>query len=181
MAVLALRRKHIACVTRICDLFVLRAVARETLLRGPRELTVDVTLLAVHSRMTARQREASLRIVLETSAGPIRRRVAGLAGSRETCLSVIRARGSVELTCVAAKALGRHPLKLSADVTLSAVDLRVRPCQCKIRELVVIKTGVVPLINAVARLALQRQSSGSMVETTCSRIVRLVASDALGA
>ena len=140
-----------------------------------------MALLAINGGVAAGQREARRRVVIERRSRPIRCRVAAFASGREAGLGVIRVRRPVEILRMATEALRRQTLEQAADVTLRAICLNVGAGQGEARQRIMIETCVLPLIDRVARLALERYACRRVVEAPSACIVLLMAGDAFRA
>jgi hypothetical protein len=88
---------------------------------------------------------------------------------------VIRVTGFLEIGQVAANASRRSPGVLAAGMTGAAVERRVHPGEGESRELCMIKSRTLPVINGVTVFARGRKSGGDVVRRRGLLIRSLVA------
>ena len=152
VAALALLRDSRLPVVGIRGAVVILGMAAVAIRGRVGELAVDVTQIAGHAHVRARQREHGL-AVIERRGNPCRRCVAGLALLRNACLNVGWVRRGVEILGMAAVAIRRRALESSADVARGALERRVRAGESEPGELEMVELGVEPGVRAVARFA----------------------------
>ena len=167
-------------VVRRRRFLIIRQVARDAGGRQRRVLAVGMALRAGGRRVLAGEREFS-RAVIEGRSEPLNGVVAGLAGLRESRGDVVRIGCCGEVLRMAADA-GRHgALIVAADVAGRALYGRVSSGELELRELVVVETRKLPVIDVVAGFARGWKTGGAVIHAFGLLKVLLVASDALRA
>ena len=115
------RREAGGCVRRRVGVVVIRLVARDTRRIGRCQavIAVHVTRGTRHCRVEACQCEAGSRVI-ECSASPVCRRVALIAGLRESGLCVVRVRSALVVRHVALSACSTRQAVVIVHVALRA-------------------------------------------------------------
>lgn len=140
---------------------------------GPCEHIVDVALDAVDTDVRSREGERGV-VVVERRSGPCRRRMAGIAGGRESRSGVVRIGRSIPVSLVTAKACGRQRRVVVIRMALGTGNSRVRTGQREPR-VVVVKRRWAPAACRVTNRAVGRESRGGVVGICGSGVIRLVA------
>lgn len=135
-------------VIRICGPSIVCLVARVAGRRRPCIDVIYVTLDAIYRRVRAGKRERSV-VVVERRSGPIRRRVACVAGRREPCGGMSRIGCTVPIRLVAAVACGGQCCVVVVHMALSTVEARVRSSERESRVVVIERRGA-PSARGVA-------------------------------
>ena len=122
-------------------------------------VVVDVALRALQRGVRSGQRKSRRRMV-ECRAGPVGRRMTGLAGGGKPCRRVRRIIRSVEIVLMAADAggIGAGQVVVPVDMALRALQCRVRTGQRESRRRV-IKRRIAPRGSVVTLLAGGRECS----------------------
>ncbi len=129
-------------------------------------IAIHVALRALYRGVRSRQGEAGRRVI-KGRIVPRSRRVALLAGGRESGLHVIRIGGAVEVLHVARAAIGRRSHKLTVDVALGAGHVDVPPGQREFRKGIVIEVRHIPRARVMTSL-----TSGGEARLSMRGIVR---------
>ena len=137
-------------------------VARNTCGRRDVEITIGMALIALELRVSAGQREA-YRIVIEAGRLPGRGRMTILASLGKPQRHVIRVAGFLKIWQVAADASGGSSRVFAARVTSHTIQGCVHSGERESRELRVIKSDALPVVDRMAILALRRESGGNVV------------------
>lgn len=166
-------------VVRVLRRVEIVGVATDASGRSPCVLPADVALRAIEAAMGAGQRESS-RAVVEARPRPRQRCVALRASLRETRGSVGRILGVVEIVQVTPDAIGRSPLKLSANVALRTRQAGVRAGQGEAGECRVIEDSSRPGVRVMALRARLRESRFRVIGIGRGIKVFQVAGDAVG-
>lgn len=114
---------------RIRSLVVVSLVAADACRTEPFVHAARVTLLTGYGRVCSREGECCHRRVIEGGPCPRGRRVAGLAGRRESCRRVIRVVRVIEIRLVTTDASRREPFIDAAGMALLTICIRMRPGQ----------------------------------------------------
>jgi len=157
------RREPGGSVVRIGRAVVVALVATHAGRRQRRVVVVHVAISAGHGGVRAGQRE-SRRVVIEGSAGPVRRAVADIARRRETHRCVLRIICIVVIRLVARNAsrVRVGQVVIAIGVATGARDCRMRPRQ---REAGggVIEHPVAPVGGGVALVTGLREAGGYVI------------------
>jgi len=108
--------------------------------------------------------------VIELGAQPLCGRVASNARRRESGRNVIRIRGLLEISQMAAHAIHRSAGELATHVALSAGHGHVSTCKREV-SLGVIELGAHPLCGRMAHRARRRESGRRVIRIHCLLIV----------
>ncbi len=166
MAVLASLWESCLHVIGIGRRLVAGQVARHAGGVGQVVVSVHVALGTLRGHVGPGQREAGL-AVIECGISPRRRRVAGSAGGRDSCLGVIGIRRSLEILHVARNTIRGCAGKLAVHVALGTGDSHVGSGQRELRECIVVERRGLPGRGRVATLARLRESGLYMVRIRC--------------
>ena len=180
-------------MTAVTSDAVVQVTANVAMLRIHRRLVVSVTIHTREHRVVAGVRMAVVargplssvgprvnrEFMRELRADPRGRRMAGLAGFRETRSSVVRIGDCGEFARMARIAIARRAGVLPIDMAAGAGSRRVHPGQ---REpgLAVIVRGAQPLRRGVAHLAVLRKARHHMVWRRRRRELAEVTGNACG-
>ncbi len=148
----AIRREASLHVIRIRGFVEIRDVARSTVLRRSRVLSINVATGARHGNVSTGQREGRERVVIESRRRPRRSRMTSLAGRGERCRHMVRSLRRGVVLHVTTGARGVERCVLPAHVTGTAIDLGMRAGQRKLREVVIERSGL-PGARRVTHLA----------------------------
>lgn len=151
--------RHVIGIRRPLEIL---EVARYACSCGQVEIAIGVALIALQLRMSAGQRE-TYRIVIEAGRLPGGSRMAILASPGDPKRHVIRVAGLLKIRQVAADASRECALVFAARVASHAIQGCVHASEREARELGVIKSHALPVVDRVAFLALRRESSGNVV------------------
>ena len=121
----AVQRESSLLMVRIGGAVIIRQMTCIAVLRCTCEVSVRMTLTALHGRVRTCQRKLTFRVI-EHRPGPSDRRMARRAISGETGLYVIRTRGAVVQRNMASAAIRRCVRERAVRMTLRALHGRMR-------------------------------------------------------
>ncbi len=146
-------------------------------LRRPRELVVQVALLATHRGVLPRERELCGRIVIEARAGPLHSGVARLAGSGESRCRVVRIDGVLVARQVTRGTVLSRARELVVHVALLAGDGHVLAGQSELRRGVIERRSL-PLCGGMAHRAVGGEPGGLVIRIAGRVVSRQMATSA---
>ena len=144
---------------------------------GGRRVHVVVVGVALHAgerRVNSGEWIVGVRRMIEVDGGPVRRRMAGVAGGGKSCCSVRRVCGAIPIRLVAAEASSRQCCVVVVDMALRARNGGMSASQREDRSMIERRRR--PAARGMAECAVGRESARDMRGVRSSIKVRLVAS-----